>query len=297
MNLNIRQVEAFVCVARLRGFSRAASQLHMSQAGLSILIKNLEARLGVQLVERTTRNITLTPIGFRVLPIAERMLGDTKTLLSLVKGNYSNYEGNVALALAPALATTVLPEALKIFNDRYPKVTVVFRECVNEELVGQLYANEVEFGLAFGVKSNKELECQRIGNDEFVVVCTPDHPLAAKRQVNWRDLVNYPFITTPLGSAGRATVDKAFELINERPTPIYSPTNSLTAVALARQQLGVAVVSSCIRPAALISHMVVKTLHEPVMRRDLSVVRRTGSNPSEPCQVLIKIFAELMGRA
>lgn len=294
MNLNIRQLEAFVCVARMGGFSRAASQLHMSQAGLSILIRNLEQRLDTKLVERTTRSVQLTAAGRQILPIAARMLGDAQTIFSIGSGVRADYSGRVALALAPSLTTTVLPRVLKSFHDLYPKVTVAFRECVNEELIRQVFANEVEFGLAFGITATKELECRPIGKDQLVMVCSPDHALAKKRKVSWIDVVNCPIITTPKGSIARSAVEQAFRKINQAFTPIYEPSNALTAVALAREKLGVAIVSSSVGPIIATNQLVMKTLHDPIMKRDMNVVVRSGFSLSEPSQTFIRIFVDAL---
>jgi DNA-binding transcriptional LysR family regulator len=76
MNITSRQLRAFLLTARYQSFSRAADQLFITQSGMSVLVRELEAQLGFRLFERTTRRVTLTEFGSKFLPIADRSLVD-----------------------------------------------------------------------------------------------------------------------------------------------------------------------------------------------------------------------------
>jgi LysR family carnitine catabolism transcriptional activator len=296
MNLNLRQLEAFVLLARLGGFSRAADQLHLTQAGLSILIRRLEERLNARLVERTTRSMALTPAGHQVLPIAERMLADAQSILACGRGMTPDQAGRISLGLAPQLAGTVLPEVLKAFRDDYPRVSVVFRECVNEEIVGRIYAREIDFGLGFGIQTNTELDSQTLTHDTLAVAFPPGHPLARKRIVRWKDLLAYPVITLTVGSTMRTLTENVFLAAGQALLPAYEATNTITALALAREGLGVAVVPTSIRPAATAQAMLLRPLRDPVVRRSLNLITRRGSALSDASQRFIALFTAAITR-
>jgi LysR family carnitine catabolism transcriptional activator len=296
MNLNLRQLEAFVLLARLGGFSRAADQLHLTQAGLSILIRRLEEKLNARLVERTTRSVALTPAGHQVLPIAERMLADAQSILACSRGMTPDQAGRISLGLAPQLAGTVLPEVLKSFRDDYPRVSVIFRECVNEEIVGRIYAREIDFGLGFGIQTNSELDSQPLTQDTLAVAFPPDHPLARKRAVRWKDLLGYPVITLTVGSTMRTLTENVFLAAGQALLPAYEATNTITALALAREGLGVAVVPTSIRPAATAQAMLLRPLRDPVVRRSLNLITRRGSVLSDPSQRFIALFTAAISR-
>lgn len=290
MNLNLRQLEAFVLLARLGGFSRAADQLHLTQAGLSILIRRLEERLDARLVERTTRSVALTPAGNQVLPIAERMLADAQSILACGRGATADQAGRISLGLAPQLAGTVLPEVLKAFRDDYPRVSVVFRECVNEEIIGRIYAREIDFGLGFGIQKNSELDSQPLTEDTLAVALPPAHPLARKRLVRWKDILNQPIVTLTVGSTVRTLTENVFMTAGQALRPAYEATNTITALALAREGLGLAIVPTSIRPAATAQAMVLKPLRDPVVRRSLNLITRRGSVISDAGQRFIDLF-------
>lgn len=292
MNLNLHQLDAFVRVARLGGFSRAAGQIHLSQAGLSILIRKLEERLNLKLFERTTRSVSLTPGGRALLPLAERMLADAQAILSFSEDLAEQRRGRIVFAVPPQYASTVLPAVLAEFNREFPRVSVVFRECVNQEMVSRVYSRDVDFGLGFGVEENSELECVPLARDHLCVAATPSHPLAQKKRVRWSDLVSYPLIINAPGSVARTLAENAFAAMDEVLTPAYETSNHVTALSLAAESLGVAIVSSNLQALAGTMNVTVKTIHGPQITRALQAVKRRAHELSEPAQAFLALFRD-----
>ncbi len=294
MNLNIHQLNAFVTVAHLGGFSRAARQLHLSQAGLSILVRKLEDRLALKLFERTTRSVGLTASGRALLPLAERILADAQAMLGYSKSLSLERSGRVVLALPPLLSTTVLPGVLVQFHAAFPKVSVVFRECVNEEMVGHVYSRDADFALGFDIEEDSELEVRPLASDHLCIACAPDHPLARKKRIRWNDLSAYPVIINSRGSGARKLAESAFIQINKVLAPAYETSNHITAVSLASQSLGVAIVSSGIRVMAPSMKVIVRRIEGPLTERTLQVIKRRAHELSAPAQAFLQIFSERM---
>ena len=86
MNLSARQLHAFLEIGRLKSFARAAEQVHLSPSGMSMLVKELEEQVGARLFDRTTRAVTLTEVGLRLQPVAERIVQDVRGLGDVVEG-------------------------------------------------------------------------------------------------------------------------------------------------------------------------------------------------------------------
>lgn len=295
MNVNIRQLEGFVQVARLGGFSLAASRVHLTQAGLSILIHKLEERLGTRLFERTTRNVVLTAAGREILPLAERILADAHSIVDTAHEISSHRKSRITLALPPRLAATRLPGVLALFRTQYPNVSVAFRECINAELLNRVYMNDVDFGLAVGIEPNDAFEYELLGEEAFAAVCSVSYPLPRKPVLCWRDLAGHPIITLPVSSSARSLIEQQFAAVGEALVPAYE-ANSLVAVALARANLGVAVVSAGITPMALGSGMVQHIIREPTVTRRLLAITRRPSTLSEPCRTFIDLFAQAVAK-
>lgn len=294
MNLNLHQLDAFVRVAKLGGFSRAADQMHLSQAGISILIRKLEHRLAVQLFERTTRTVSLTAAGSNLLPIAERMLQDAHGILHSSERELDRQNIKVSLALPPLLASTMLPGILQQLKSSFPRATVAFRECVGQDLVSRIYSRDVDFALAFGSEENTELECRPIGRDFLSVAFCADHALAKKARIRWNDLLPHPLIVSAPGSGARTLAENAFSSMEEALRPAYETSNHITAVSLAQQGLGVAVVSSCMARLAHSMDVVLRPLQSPLIARSLDVVKRRSSTLSAPSLALIELFGKAL---
>jgi DNA-binding transcriptional LysR family regulator len=295
MNVNFRQLEAFVQVARLGGFSRAAAQLHLTQSGLSILIRKLEEALDVRLFERTTRQVTLTAAGELMLPMADRLLADMQTLIATGNEIGAQHAGHISLGLPPRFAASLLPGILRAFQDRFPRVSVKFLECINEDLISKIYNREIDFGFGFGIEPNQELDCRVLGQDALVAICAPEHPLARKRTVNWSDLAGHRIITLQPGSLARTLIEQQFARFGEILVPVYE-VNSLVAIELARQGLGVAVVSAAVTAIMRSKDLVQHVLQDPVITRPLLVVTRRVSVLSDPALALIDLFEEAANR-
>ena len=296
MHLNLHQLDAFVRVARLGGFSRAAEQMHVSQAGLSILIRKLETRLSVQLFERSSRNVTLTPSGRGLLPIAERMLQDAQSILNNSQHLADQVIRRITIALPPLLASTVLPGVLTQFRASHPMVDVSFRECVSDELPLHVYTRSVDFALTFQPTENGELECLPLGRDQLCVAHTPDHPLAGLARVRWADLVGLPIIVNTPGSVARTLAEDAFANLQESLQPAFETGNHMTSVALAGEGLGVAIVSSTVQRLAPSMNVVVRTLIGPQVIRSLQVLKRRSSPLTDPAKAFLDMFGKAATR-
>jgi LysR family carnitine catabolism transcriptional activator len=294
MNLNIHQLDAFVRVAHLGGFSRAASQLHLSQAGLSILVRKLEERLSLKLFERTTRSVALTESGRALLPFAERILADAQAILGYSQSLNVQRNGRIVLALPPLFSATILPTVLAQFHQVFPMVSVVFRECVNEEMVNHVYSRDADFALGFGIDENSELESRPLARDYLSIACSPDHPLALKKVVRWSDLSAYPLIINARGSVARNLAENVFAKMDQVLAPAYETSNHITAVSLASQSLGVAIVSSGMLVVAASMNVVVRRIQGPLIARTLQVIKRRAHELSDPAVAFLKIFSDRM---
>ncbi|HVE09995.1 MAG TPA: LysR family transcriptional regulator [Paraburkholderia sp.] len=294
MKPNVRQIEAFVEVARLGSFSRAAERLHLSQAGLSILVRKLESTLGVQLFERTTRNVVLTAAGQEILTAAERIVSDVAALADTARGVSRRIARRVALALPPRLAATRLPLALSRFTPQFPEVEISFRECINAEMVALVSAGEVDFGLGFDIAPRSDIVRASIGTDRLVAVCAESHPLSRRRTLQWRDVARERIITPPHSSAARTLIERQFAACGTVLAAIYE-ANSLVAIEMARHELGIAIVSAGGNEHAGGTGIVQKTLQKPCVSRTLMCVTRRGLVLPEAANALIAQFAAVSG--
>ena len=124
MNVTTRQLQAFLAVARLASFTRAAEEIFVTQAGLSLMLKDLEAQVGTRLFDRTTRSVHLTPSGEALLPVVRNMLAEWQRATSNIGRISAEAEQEVTLAATPLIATSILPRWLEEFQKEHPGVRV-----------------------------------------------------------------------------------------------------------------------------------------------------------------------------
>jgi DNA-binding transcriptional LysR family regulator len=158
MNISLRQLKGFILVTRLGNFSRAAEQLHMTQAGLSIMIRELEAQLDCRLFDRTTRIVTLTPMGEKFLPAALRALGDIETAAAQISAVGEKARYTLRVAATPLVSASLMPAVFRCFRDAYPEVTVRLVDCDLSRVHTLVDSGEVDFGLGFFLKPAPGIE-------------------------------------------------------------------------------------------------------------------------------------------
>src|SRR5262245_27432748 len=121
MKIDTLGVQAFIALADQGSFSRAAKDLHITQTALSRRLQNLESFLGVRLAERTTRSVSLTPIGRNFLPQARRLLADLGTALVEIRETGKALRGDVTIACVPTVGVHYLPRILQQYAALHPE--------------------------------------------------------------------------------------------------------------------------------------------------------------------------------
>jgi len=180
----LRNLESFLTVARLLSFGEAARTLNYSQSTISEQIHSLEEYLGARLFERMGRKIFLTEQGKQLLPVAERLVRETKDIKNLFSDN-SIVAGVITIGAAESLCVFWLPPLLKEFRASYPKVQINLKvgNCVDFPYWLQQNMIDVAFGL------NDESEQQQLRQIELfrgetVFIVAPDHDLAGISVLN-----------------------------------------------------------------------------------------------------------------
>lgn len=195
MDVTLRQLRAYVAVLESSSFSEAARAMHLSQAALSGLIKELESRLGVRLLDRTTRKVAPSAVGEAFEPMARRVLSNLDEALDNLTNLKELRRGLVRVAAPEPLSCTLLPELIASYNDRYPGVDVRFDDVPIQEVLAGLEngSTDIGFGPA-GVVPAQPTEAHMICADPLWVALRPDDPLAKDKSVNWKDVRDRPLI-------------------------------------------------------------------------------------------------------
>ncbi len=284
MNVTLRQLRAFLAVARTGSFTLAAESLYITQSALSGLMKELEQTLGTRLVDRSTRRVYLTEIGAQLYPLLDATLQDLDDVLARVLDPHAMQSGVVRIAASQLLASTLLPELIAAYQAQHPGNSVKLVDTPVESVMARVFAGEVELGIGPEREPNSDITSTRLFDGPFMAVFPPSHPLAGLGQLRWTDLAGHPVITLQGQFTERLTLD----LRAAAPTLAFAPATEVaymsTALSMAKAGLGVAL---CIPYAASLVELhglQMSLIEEPEIRRGFDVFTRRGRSLSPAAQ-------------
>jgi DNA-binding transcriptional LysR family regulator len=296
INFDLNDLLAFRAVAELTNFRRAAESVHLSQPAFSRRIDKLEQALGVRLLERTTRRVTLTAVGRDFERKVRELLDELDITLLGIRGVAATRMGEVTVACVPSTVYYYLSRVIRLYHERSPKVRVrVFDAGANEALAA-VSRGEADFGLNFMGAQEGDLDFKTLVEERFVAACRRDHPVARMKRVSWSQLRDLDFISVSRSSGNRVLLDQALAGVPERPIAIYEAQHVTAVLGLVEAGLGVAAVPAMAMPGADHPLLVSVPLVEPVVTRKIGLIRRRGRSLSPAAQQLYDLFGELKTR-
>lgn len=283
----VRQLQAFIAVFRLRKLVAAAAQLFITQSAVSVLIRQLEEGLGVRLFDRTTRSLQPTEAAHEAMVIAERILRDLDTLSAGCRDARDLRRGQVSLAITPTLASMLLPVAVHTFAQEHPGIQIHINDCAPDQFVTRIVGEQVDFGIGTPERAGVEVQQQTLIRDQLAVVCYPDHPLARLSKVRWADLADHPVIAGRPGYGVRRLVDLSAAQAGVELRVASEVSFLSTALWLTDCGMAAAIMPSAYAKQSAYRRLVVKTLHEPRVPRDVYVVTKQGRHLSPACEAFL----------
>jgi DNA-binding transcriptional LysR family regulator len=296
INFDLNDLLAFRAVAELSSFRKAAEQLHLSQPAFSRRIDKLEQALGVRLLERTTRRVSLTAVGRDFERKVRELLDDLDATLLGIRGVAATRMGEVTIACVPSTVYYYLSEVLRRYHEQCPKVRVKVLDAGANDALASVSRGEADFGLNFVGAQEGELEFKPLVEERFVAACRRDHALAKQRRVTWAQLGEYDYISVGRSSGNRVLLDQALAGLPNRPLAIYEAQHVTTTLGLVEAGLGVAAVPSMAMPGRDHPLLVSVPLIDPVVTRKVGLIRRRGRSLSPAAQQLYDLFGNIRRR-
>jgi DNA-binding transcriptional LysR family regulator len=196
--VELRQLRYFIAIAEEGSFSRAAHRLHVSQPPLSTQIKSLETELGVRLLERTPRGVTLSGAGAAFLEEARAVLARLDVARQQALRAARGELGVLSVGFVSIADYGVLPPALQSFRARFPAVEVQLHELTSDAQVPLLRAGRLDLGIALAPVDAPDLEFERLLREELVLAAPAAHPAARDAgSIDLRALSKESFIVPP----------------------------------------------------------------------------------------------------
>lgn len=287
MNPTLRQMRAFVALAKTGNFTLAAQSMHVTQSALSGLIKELEQTLEARVVDRSTRRITLTDIGRELYPLFSQMIDDLDGALANVADHTQLRKGIVRIAAPQLMCCTLVPEAMAAYRALHPDIDVRVADSAVENVIARVLSGESDIGIGPERDPMPQLQARELFEMPFALVFPEDHPLAQAERVTWQDVARHPFIALQGQFTERLLADMHALLRDVPLKPANEVTFMTTALAMVSAGLGITVCLPYAQPLAQLYRLSMRTLEEPVLTRRFFVYTRAGRSLSPAAESFI----------
>lgn len=284
MNVTLKQLRAFVAVARTGSFTLAAERLFLTQSALSGQIKELEQALGLRLFDRSTRRLNLSEVGQGLHPLVEKILHDLDDVLAKVDDLKALKGGAVSIAAPQLLASTLLPEVIAAYSRAQPQVRVKLTDCVVEGVIPRVFSGEVDIGVGPERDANSAITATQLFEMPFMAVFPPGHALEKRKTLRWSDLERYPVISLQ----GQFTERLMGDLYGSARIQGLQPTNEVafmsTALSMVNEGLGITICMPYAAAQVRLYGLVMRPLTNPVVSRKFYLYTRNGHTLSPAAQ-------------
>lgn len=279
---SVRELRAFVSICHHGNMTAAAQALALTGPAVSVLLRELEQKLGVRLFDRSTRSLRLSAPGREALVYAEsilKQLGDLHTGMEDVAAGRS---GALRIAATSSLAQTLVPPLIARFASQHPLVRIELNDCAPNQFQELILKGQVDLGIGVMERIDSELHAQPIGKDRLCVVATTPWSLPGTRQMGCQQLARFPLVTLRPGYGVRASLDQAAAQAQVQLQVAYEVSLMGTALALVAQGLGVAVLPQSLLHFSRCEGLDMRALIKPAIHRQISIVTRRDQASSAP---------------
>ena len=216
--MEIKQLKAFVAIAEEKTFTAGAKRVHVTQAAVSMQIRQLEEEVGLPLFTRTPRRVILTEAGERLLERARRIMREHDSALDELAEIAGAEYGRLRIGSASAMfATAQLPAILEKLKDAYPAAEVSVASGTTKKLVDLIQNGDIDIAFVSLPIEASNIETELLYSDEVVAIAHPSHKYAGKEFISAAALANEDLILGERGGNTRRKVDEFFEAANVTP--------------------------------------------------------------------------------
>src|SRR5471030_2126113 len=208
--MDLTALRMFLAVAHERSFSRAAAKVHRTQPAVSQAVRRLETDLGEQLFDRSSKNGTLTEAGKVLQNYGQRLVRLAEEAESAMRELRDLRRGRVLIGANEAAVHTLLPLIGK-FRESYPDIAIDVRRVPARQIAVEVQQGSLDFGALTFHPSEEGLFEIPVGTDELVLLVSPTHELANRRQVSMEEVATHPVVAHNDPSPARERVLRLFE--------------------------------------------------------------------------------------
>lgn len=295
MNLNVRQIEAFVLCCRLGSMTKAAETMCITQSAVSVLVRQMEMILGVRLFDRTTRSLRVTQMGKEALATAQSVLRDLDYLRTSIQELALKTRGEVKFAATVAAASALMPPILARFKNSHPDIKVIMYDVSYDQLVPKVLSEHVEFSIGTVDKQTPFIRQETILRDHVSMICPRNSALSRRNEVSWDELDSIPTISGKKEDSIRWLIDQSLQAHSKIFEPAYEVSYLATMLSMTAHGLGMSVIPTYLVPFSLYPTLTAVKLIDPIVTRELSLITKNDRSLSPAAESLTTLIRTMTG--
>lgn len=240
--MEIRQLRAFVAIAEAKTFTAGARKVNVTQAAISMQIRQLEEEIGMPLFTRTPRRVILTEAGEKLLERARKILREHDMAMEELAELRGAEHGRLRIGTSSSsFAAEQLPEILKKLRNKFPKAEITISSGTSEVLMQKLLNGELDTAFVSLPIENPNIQTELLYSDEIIAIAHPSHPLASRRVISAAELANEPLILGEKGGNTRRLLDEFFAQVGVKPNIIMELSRQSAINRMVENNLGVGI--------------------------------------------------------
>jgi len=261
--MNVQKYMAFVKTVECGSFTKAAVILNYTQSGMSRMIKDLETEWGVSLLERNRAGVSLTSDGLKLFPQLKRICNEHEILKMQVQDLHGMQSGLIRIGTFSSVAKHWLPNMIKIFQKKYPKIHFELLLGDYTEIENWIIEGRVDFGF-LRLPTEASLETVFLEQDRLLVFMPKDHALADCDKFPIIELLNSPFILLEKGTNSDLT--EMFKKHKISPQVHFTTWDDSAIIAMVESGLGISILPELVLQR-IAYQIIVKELEVPAFRK------------------------------
>jgi LysR family hydrogen peroxide-inducible transcriptional activator len=290
--MNLRDLKYLVALADTRHFGKAAQRCFVSQPTLSAQIKKLESFLGVQLIERQPRQVTLTETGARIVPLARSILQQSEEIVSVARHEHDPLAGKLKLGLIPTIGPYLLPLVTRKLRKQFPKLQLMLYEYQTQPLMEKLRSGDIDMAIVALPVALDGLEARELYVEDFTLAVPGNHPLTKKAHVKLDDLVGETLLLLEDGHCLRDQALAVCSRVDVKDSDDYRATSLETLRQMVAAGVGVTLLPELATrgPFGSGQGLTVKSFTRPVPSRTVGAVWRKSSSRNESFNAVCELI-------
>jgi len=242
--MEIRQLRAFVAIAEAKTFTAGAKRVHVTQAAISMQIRQLEDEVGLPLFTRTPRRILMTEAGDLLLERARKILREHDAAVEEIAEIAGAEYGRLRIGSASAMFTTnQLPKILQKLKTKFPNAVVSVVSGTSAALVQKIMNGEIDVSFVSLPVENSNIQTELLFSDEIVAIANPKHPLAKQKVISAAALADEPLILGEQGGNTRRQIDDFFVQVGVKPNVVMELSRQSAINRMVENNMGVGIAS------------------------------------------------------